>query len=189
MKLLNIADKKNKEKAHTWSHRATKRTASAPPQITLIVSSTLKNNALCAFRSIVSLKQLWNLQLLLRSSQACVYICQKVNILGKTPSGEELHYVKYNFGCQLSSGKALDSHLGSRNGQKPNWFWSFCCCHSHFSLTLLLIRGEFSSGDSPWEKDRESLQSAAAAVHSSLSRPPVYNLQVVLRRRCQKVLC
>lgn len=67
---------------------------------------------ICSVRSIVPLKQLFiavSLQLLLRSPWVCVYICQKVNILGKAQSGEELQNVKYNLGCQMSSGKALDS--------------------------------------------------------------------------------
>lgn len=95
----------------------------------------------------------WSFQLLFGALQACVYICERVNILGKAASGGDLHNVKCNCGCQQSSGKTLDSRPGSRNEQKPDWPVSFCCRHSHFFLVLLLIRAEFSSGNSPREKN------------------------------------
>lgn len=79
-----------------------------------------------------------SLQLLLQSFRVYVCICQKVNILGKAPSGEELKNVKYNSGCQMSSGKALDSRVGSRNYQKATGPRVFSAA-SQTLLTLFLI--------------------------------------------------
>lgn len=83
-----------------------------------------KKNALCSFRSIFQAVE-WSLQLLLQSFRLYVYICQKVNIFGNAPSAEELQNVKYKLGCQMSSGKALDSCLGSTNYQRPTGPWAF----------------------------------------------------------------
>lgn len=123
------------------------------------------------------------MQLLLQSFRVFVCICQKVNILGKAPSGEELKNVKYNSGCQMSSGKALDSCVGSRNYQKATGPRVFAAA-TQTLLTLFLITAVVRV---QFRELPESLQSSVSVVHSSPSWPLVYNLQVVLWRRSQRV--